>query len=232
MDIEKLINIDKTLLPIFNGSGSMFVDRLAITLTSGYTWIPLYVVLLYLVMKNNEKWNSILLIIMCSALCILFSGGVSDLFIKDYFARLRPINDPALRDVVKVILGYKVQGYSFFSSHAANTMSLSVFFMLLVRSRNLSLFLLVWSLLNGWTRLYLGVHYPLDVFVGFVWGAIAGIIVYSIFLFIYKKINYKLHYVSSQYTKTGYDITDIDVVLNVFMLIFAYVVIRTVITAF
>lgn len=229
---DNWIYIDKSLLLAFNGSGSMFIDSMALTLTSGYTWIPLYLALFYLVIKNNERWSYILLIMASVGLCLLASGGLSDLLVKDCVGRLRPVNEPSLFGLVDVVRGYKADGYSFYSSHASNTMAIAVFFFMLVRSRILGISLILWSLTNGWTRLYLGVHYPSDVFVGLLWGVISGVLSYSLFMFVYRRISPKLHYVSSQYTRTGYSLTDIDVVLNVLMLTLAYVMIRTVIIAF
>lgn len=232
MSLDNWIDIDKSLLLDFNGSGSMFIDGLMLTVTSGYTWIPLYVVLLYLVVKNNEKWLSVFLIMACIVLCVLLSGGFSDIFVKDYVARLRPVNAPSMSGLVRIIRGYRVDSYGFFSSHASNTMSVAVFISLLVRSRILGTSLVLWSLANSYTRLYLGVHYPSDVIIGGIWGVIVGFSVYLLFLSLYKKISPKLHYVSSRYTKTGYNLTDIDVVMNVLMLILAYVIIKTIIIAF
>ena len=78
--------------------------------------------------------------------------------------------------------------------------------------------MLAWSLINGWTRLYLGVHYPSDVLIGFLYGCLVGFTVYSVFYKLYFNITPKLNYISSQYTSTGYDKKDIDVVLTVFVL--------------
>lgn len=51
---QTIENIDRFFLYVFNGSDSMFVDELALLLTNGFTWIPLYVALIVLVVKNNE----------------------------------------------------------------------------------------------------------------------------------------------------------------------------------
>ena len=132
MDIANLIDIDNSILLLLNGGESVFVDTLMLTLTSGLTWIPLYIALLFLVIKNNEKWSYILLIISCVGLSLILSGGVSDHIVKDMVARPRPINEPSLYGIISPIRGYQAFGYSFYSSHAANTMSVAVFFILLV----------------------------------------------------------------------------------------------------
>lgn len=84
MDVNTFLAFDQSLLLFLNGSNSIFMDNLIIVLTSGWTWIPLYLSLLYVVVKNNETMGQILLIIGCAAFCILLSGGVSDFIVKPF----------------------------------------------------------------------------------------------------------------------------------------------------
>lgn len=93
-------NIDIALLEFLNGSASSFLDALMLTLTSGYTWIPLYVALLYLVINNSETMSHIILVVGCVLLCVVLSGGICDYIVKPLVGRIRPINDYALCDVV------------------------------------------------------------------------------------------------------------------------------------
>lgn len=225
MAMDGLIALDQEMLTWFNGDGSLFLDNLVMLLTSGITWIPLYVVLFVLVMKNNETMSQIMLIVGCAALCILLAGGVADGIVKPLVERPRPSNDPMIKYAVDVAGNYRGSGFSFFSAHSANTMSLAVFFSLLVRDRILTISMLLWSLLNGWTRLYLGVHYPGDVLCGFVWGAIAGCLAYLVFYKVYFKISPKLNYISTQYTHSGYSKDDINMIVAVMVLTLAVTVI-------
>ena len=232
MDIQGLLEIDRQLLLAFNGSGSLFIDSLVLVLTNAYTWIAFYLALSYLVIKNNGKWSQIMLVVAASGLCILFSSLVAEGVVKPYVARLRPSLDPSVCNMLHLAKGYTASGYSFFSAHAANTFSIAVFFSLLVRSRVFTIFIMAWSLLNAWTRLYLGVHYPSDVIVGLAYGAFVGIIVYLIFLKLYMIVTDKLHFISSQYTRTGYGFSDIDIVHNVLLLTIVYAVIHAAVSAF
>ena len=59
MDLQTIIDIDRQLLGIINGNHNMFLDKLMLTLTSGVTWIPLYVALLYMVVRNKETMGQI-----------------------------------------------------------------------------------------------------------------------------------------------------------------------------
>ena len=223
--MDELIALDQEMLAWFNGDGSLFLDNLVTILTSGITWIPLYVVLFVLVVKNNETMSQIMLIVGCVALCILLADGVTDGIVKPLVSRPRPSNDPVIKYSVDVVGNYRGAGFSFFSAHSANTMSLAVFFSLLVKDRLFMVSMLLWSLLNGWTRLYLGVHYPGDVLCGFVFGGVAGCLTYLFFYKIYFKISPKLNYISSQYTRSGYSKDDINMIVAVMVFTLAVAVV-------
>ena len=212
-------------LGLLNGSNSLFLDRFAVAFTTGYTWIPLYVSLAVLVVRNNKTMGQIMLIFGCILLGVLASGLLSDYIVKPYYMRPRPCYDPEFRHMVHTVAEYSASGYSFFSSHAANTMMLSVFVTLLVRGKVLSPLLFSWSLMNAWTRLYLGVHWFTDVVVGLAWGAVVGVLVYLL----YYKLAPRAKYISSKYTGTGYDKNDIDVCISIMMLTVIYCFFRVII---
>lgn len=226
MDFSTIQNIDFQVLQWFNGSNNVILDQLAVVLTSGVTWIPLYVVLFIVVMRNNETMSQIALVVGSAFLCILFADGFADGIIKPLAERWRPSNDPLVKYSVQVVDNLRMKDYSFCSAHAANTMSLAVFFSLLIRSRMITITMVTWSLVNCWTRLYLGVHYPLDVLTGIVLGGVVGFLVYLFYHRMYRRISPEIKYISNQYTSTGYDHDDIDMIMTVLMVVLVYVVIR------
>lgn len=231
MDFSKIQDMDMQVLRLFNGSDNIMLDQMVQILTSGLTWIPLYVMLFFVVMRNNETMGQIALVVGSAIFCVLFADGLVDGIIKQLAERWRPSNDPTFKYMVQVVDDIRLKGYSFCSAHAANTMSLAVFFSLLIRSKMLTITLVIWSLINCWTRLYLGVHYPSDILCGMIIGIIVGILVYLLYYKIYLRISPKINYISNQYTSTGYDHDDIDKAMVILMLTLVYVVTRSVVMA-
>ena len=231
MDFSKIQDMDMQVLSLFNGSDNIMLDQMVQILTSGLTWIPLYVMLFFVVMRNNETMGQIALVVGSAIFCVLFADGLVDGIIKQLAERWRPSKDPTFKYMVQVVDDIRLKGYSFCSAHAANTMSLAVFFSLLIRSKMLTITLVIWSLINCWTRLYLGVHYPSDILCGMIIGIIVGILVYLLYYKIYLRISPKINYISNQYTSTGYDHDDIDKAMVILMLTLVYVVTRSVIMA-
>lgn len=230
--METLIELDKTLLLLLNGSDSLFTDGLATVLTAASTWIPLYVALFYLVLRNNDNVRQIFLAVGGAALCALLAGSVDDTIIKPLVARWRPTHDPAIGLLVDTVNGYRGGNYGFFSAHAANTFSLAVYFCFIVRSRAFSFTMIGWSLVNCWTRLYLGVHYPCDILCGLVWGGIVGFVLSYIVNRVRRSLEGKQNFISSQYTSTGYLLADIDIVFTVFAFTAVYVLVRACVMAY
>ena len=154
--LQTLEDMDRQALLAVNGSDSLYLDRVAHVLTTAITWLPLYISLFYIVLKNNDTFRKVLFIVGCAGLCVLFAGSVDDLIVKPLVGRWRPTHDPVIGTMVDVVDGYRGGRYGFFSAHAANTFSIAVFFCWLIRSRILSIALVIWSFTNCWTRLYLG----------------------------------------------------------------------------
>lgn len=222
-----LQEIDLALLHLFNGSHSAIYDQFMLTLTNGLTWIPLYVALFVMVLKNNDSMSQIFIIVGCCALGVIFSAGIDDLLIKPLVARPRPSQDLAVKYTIDVVRGYRESNFSFFSAHAANTITVALYLIFLVRNRAFTIALALWSLLNCYTRLYLGVHYPSDILCGLLFGILVASGTYWVHLRLYYKVTPHFRYVSEAYTKTGYSISDIDMVIATLVLTLIYALFKS-----
>lgn len=215
LDIQTFLANDRLVLSWFNGSNSVFLDGWMSALTSGFTWLALYASLFYLVVKNNETMGQIMLVVGCALACVGLADIMADVIVKPLVERWRPSNDPIFKYDVSVVDDYRGTSYGFFSAHAANTFSLALFFCMLVRSRVLSVALVLWSFVNCYTRMYLGLHYPSDIVCGLLWGSVCAIGVYYFYLRVSRRMFGEDNYVSTQYTSTGYRLCDVDIVVFV-----------------
>lgn len=188
--MDTLIHFDKELLLLLNGSDSLFLDYLVMTLTNARTWIPLYISLFYVVLKSNNTVRDILMVVAAAGLCVLLAGTIDDAIVKPFVARWRPTHDPEIGMLVDIVDGYRGGNYGFFSAHASNTFSIALFFSLLMRRRPFVIAMIAYSLINCWTRLYLGVHYPGDITVGLIWGALVGYGVYRLYCRVAVPVSY------------------------------------------
>lgn len=177
--IHQLQQLDLQLTLALNGSDSVFLDRLATTATSTLTWLPLALVFFWLIVRTHHLRDACV-VILATSLCVLLADQIASGIFKPWVARFRPSQDPALQHLVDVVDGYRGGRYGFFSSHAANTVALATFSSLLVRSRLFSLCVVLWAIINCWTRVYLGVHYVGDILAGVLCGLIVGTLVYAL----------------------------------------------------
>lgn len=182
---DSILKLDTQLTLMCNGSDCAVLDQFALIATSTMTWIPIAVVLLYVLFKNNQ-WKNALIVVLGIAIAITLADQLASGICKPLVARLRPSQDPALANLIDIVGDYRGGRYGFFSSHAANTCAVATYLALLFKNRSLSLALYSWTLLNCWTRVYLGVHYVGDLLVGFVWGLLVGVIVYRISTYCFK----------------------------------------------
>lgn len=177
--------IDTQVFLAINGAHDTVVDFIMFWVSEKITWIPFYVWLLYVLYRNYGKKTLYFLPFVAGL--ISASDGISTL-LKNTTQRLRPCHEPALKELVHLINNKCGGEFGFVSAHSANTMALAVFLMLVLPAgyKNLRLEVLAFALINGYSRIYMGSHYPLDVLCGWTLGAILAIIFSSVIRFFIK----------------------------------------------
>ncbi|MHB9147754.1 MAG: phosphatase PAP2 family protein [Candidatus Amoebophilus sp.] len=177
--LARLLEIDKELFLIINQIHTPFWDKVVYWITHELFWIPLYIILLYLIIKRFKKrfWVILLTIAVLITICDQFASGL----VKPYIQKLRPCFDPNLKAIVHVI-GRHHGLYGFISSHAANTFGLATFLWLLFRTHYCFL-LFVWASIVSYARIYGGVHYPGDILLGALSGIWWGWNIYMVYRF-------------------------------------------------
>jgi undecaprenyl-diphosphatase len=176
--LERIKELDTSLLVYLNGLGSETYDGLWLIITDQRNWIPLFLLMFYLIYKKIGGKQT-LYVLLFIAILIAFTDQTTNLF-KYTFQRLRPCNNPDINSIIRVVQVRK--SYSFFSGHAANTMAVATFLYLVLKRHFKYLgFLFLWPLIFAYSRIYLGLHYPGDILTGYFFGALFGFLIYLVY---------------------------------------------------
>jgi undecaprenyl-diphosphatase len=188
--LEQLLHIDTEILLAINGWHAPWADRVMWIISEKTTWFALYGLLIGLLIHkyrkpaaNAVKWLQKVPVCVVMIVMIVLAVGLADFvasgILKDLVARPRPSRVPELEGVLHLVNGYKSGQFGFVSSHAANTMACGMLFSLIWRKKIATLGLMLWVAMNCYSRMYLGVHYPLDIIGGLLVGALVAALAYS-----------------------------------------------------
>ena len=175
--LDQLLYYDTQLFLFLNNLGSEPWDGFWRFITHKFSSIPLYILLLYLVYRQYGAKGTIVVVV-CVALMITATDQISSLF-KYGIRRPRPCQIEELKESMRFVAS-GCGRYGYFSAHAASSMAAAVFLGLSLSKwyKYLPFLLLVWAVLTGYSRIYLGVHYPLDVISGMAFGGLTGWLFY------------------------------------------------------
>lgn len=174
--LEYLTQIDTELFIWLNGFHNDFFDQVMWNISSKLSWILILVAFLVIVFRKG--WQQATLAVLAVAVCVLISDQISSGLIKHAVERLRPSHNMDLASTIHLVNGYKGGQFGFTSSHAANSFGVALLLGLMLRNRGALWAMMGWALLQCYSRIYLGVHYPGDLLGGMVVGLLAGWVAY------------------------------------------------------
>lgn len=196
--LENLLEWDRNTFLLLNGCHSNFFDGFMWLISSKTILIPSVICLFYVILKDKKKET--LLITFGIILTIILSDQISSSIIKPIFERLRPSHEPLLEGLVHIVNGYKGGKFGFVSSHAANSFGFALFTALIFRYKPYTITIFILALLISYSRIYLGVHYPLDIIGGSLVGLLSASFSYFLYYYMKKSLT-GLNYIP--YSKTG-----------------------------
>jgi undecaprenyl-diphosphatase len=183
--IEYLNDIDADALLAVNGLHDLFQDSFWWLVSAKWSSLLLVLAIVWILLHQNRRHA--LLVLAMLVLTIVVADQVSSGLIKHLVERLRPTHDPALGNAVHIINGYRGGMYGFVSSHAANSFAAVTFISLLLRNRVVTIGMTLWALMQCYSRIYLGVHYPGDIMGGIVVGVLSGWLMWLLMRWIQRR---------------------------------------------
>ncbi len=172
--VKSLVHIDQAVFLFLNSFHNTFFDPVIFWGTKTLVWLPLFCFLFYLTFRSYQ-WR-FLWIVLFTFILITLSDQLAN-FAKEWVARPRPTHEPGLTGI-HTVYGYTGGLYGFYSGHASTTMAIAVFLILLLKKQfhYIAAILIPWAVFMSYTRIYLGVHYPVDILFGMMMGAALGYI--------------------------------------------------------
>ena len=182
--VQNIKDLDTQMLLGINQMHSPYWDSFMWLVTDKYVWIPLYLSLIYVIFRNHSP-KSFIWCAVAIGLMILITDNFNSQWLRPWIGRLRPSNlDNPISSMVHVVNDYRGGPYGFPSSHSSNTWGIVFFVAFLFRKYWLNSFLAVWAILVCYSRSYLGVHYPGDLFVGMLLGLLGAMLAYLLFVYV------------------------------------------------
>jgi len=182
--LDKLIELDTQLFLAINSWNSDFFDTFMHLVSGHYFWFPFFALIIYQFYKKDKKKA------LFAILFLIFAVGLADFVsvhaFKEVFNRLRPCHNPAIKSMVHLVNNHCGGRYGFVSSHAANFFSIAMFSSLYINKKHMYFLSFAIAILVAYSRIYLGVHYPSDVWGGAILGISIAFVIYKIYSKFFK----------------------------------------------
>ncbi|MBU2996574.1 phosphatase PAP2 family protein [Cellulophaga baltica] len=187
--LDQLLQYDKSLFLFLNNLGTDNWDSFWMFVTNKFNSIPVYVVLAYLFFKTYGV-KKLLLVLVFIALLITVSDQLANFF-KYGVQRLRPCHDESLNTLMRLVKKSCGGKFGYFSAHASNSFAVALFFtnMLKKNYKYIGAFLFAWAFIVAYSRIYIGVHFPLDILTGTLIGLFFSWLFVKLYIFVTQKIN-------------------------------------------
>lgn len=166
-----MIELDQKLFLFLNSHHSPFFDEVMWIVSLKTVWIPLYLVIIWMVTRQYGK-SALVPLLLVPVLVFIDDQGSQ--FLKNLTERPRPCHEPDLAGMVHTVKGHCGGMYSFVSGHASNSFGVAAYSSSLLGKRWYTWCIFIWAALVSYSRVYLGVHYPGDIICGAILGLIAG----------------------------------------------------------
>lgn len=185
--LDKLELLDRELFLAINGWHAPMFDNIMYYVSQIWVFAPVFVYWLYMVF-NRYGLKKLLILLGFLGLLVLLTDQTSNIT-KHSIKRYRPTHNLEIQSKVHTVNEYKGGLYGFFSGHSTNTFGIAMLLFLIFRKESIGFRLLffAWAAITAYSRIYLGVHYPSDIFVGFVVGIFWGYVVYRLIQYTFKQ---------------------------------------------
>lgn len=172
-------SIDEQVLLFFQSIHNNFLDVFFWYISEAWVFIPLWLWALWKIF-SNYNWKSFLKILVLASVTIFLSDQICNVS-KYHFQRLRPTHHPVLKEKINLVNDYRGGTYGFYSAHASNSAGICVLSLLLIKKNRMKYIMILYPLLSGISRMYLGVHYFTDVLAGWTMGILISYGLYYFF---------------------------------------------------
>lgn len=185
--LDYLNDIDTEVLLAINGLHGTFQDAFWWLISAKWASVLLVLAFVWILLHQNRRHA--LLTVAMLVLAFVLADQISSGLIKHLVERLRPSQDPSLDNMIHIVNNYRGGKFGFVSSHAANSFAAATLIALVMRHKAVTFSLFTWAVLQCYSRVYLGVHYPGDILGGIIVGVLSGCLVWRLMRWLQRRFN-------------------------------------------